>query len=137
MQITSIDAYYDAKFKGLLNRFEVIILRDVWYNPNTTQGESVDRIMYEFNDPIQQRSLTPRFASLASKGLIEQMSARLCQISGRKCLTWKATGNPPSKITKRIGKIEQMRQHIAELEEKIADMEEEIKSHAETLFPIE
>lgn len=114
---TSIEAYREVMTSGLLGErqkqaYEVLFQR----GPLT--GNELSKLM---ELPGQWK----RCSELKKRGLATEVGERECRVTGRNCIVWDVTANPPHKAE--VERSESSRQKIKRLETEI----ETLKRHLE------
>ena len=94
---TSIDTYNKIKKEGLLSRLRFDVYACLYLNGPMTQGEC-----WRAMNGTPRPSVTPRFAELDERGVIECIGERECRVTGRMALLWSTTDRLPLKNEKPI-----------------------------------
>jgi len=102
---TSIDAYREIKESGLLSNKRLAAYEAIVKHGPCTSGE-LARVINS-KHPIPQ--LRPRLTELREMGAIEEAEERICKVSGKRCIVWKATGCLPTKIKSKQGKTKELK----------------------------
>ena len=93
-QETSIEAYYDLLQNGHLGEWQVRVLIEVIRHPDSTANELFQAMTHSPLHTVQA-NLHARLNELRDeKGVVVNSGKRLCTVSGRRCLTWKAEIRP-------------------------------------------
>lgn len=115
-QETSRLSYGKLKITGMLGNLQSKVYDVLCDNP-MTQGE-VTKFL-----GLKKETISPRFAELKSKGVIEESCRRHCSVTGTLCIVWKVTGELPIKPMDRISS----KQIILELKKRIVELEIELE----------
>lgn len=107
---TSIEAYKDLIDRAVLGKkqaevFEALIRANNQVG-NVTAAELFDLKFSGKN--LVLSNIRSRLAELRDAGAIEERAKRICQVSGKRAITWHFTGSKPQKVN-RISKAERMR----------------------------
>ena len=115
MEHTSVDAYRRIVENGLLKKLQLSVYQAVHENPDITGGE-----VWRFHLPQYEVSSTsPRFKELENMGVIHKTGERPCKTTGVNSVTWRVTGQLPSKLSKK----ETKKQIILRLTARIVELE--------------
>lgn len=126
---TSAKAYNIAVKSGKVHGLQLAVLELVCdCNEPPTAGEIIRD--YKLRSPkTQMNSLSPRFAELERRGLIQPAGERCCSVTGQKAITWEPTGFEPSKCERKtVGELAQLRYDIEQLRYECAIKAIEIQS---------
>lgn len=114
---TSIEAYRQVMESGLLGKRQKQAY-DVLFKHGPLTGNELSKLM---GMPGQWK----RCSELKKRDLAVEVGERDCTVTGRNCIIWDVTDNPPRKADDETR--ESSRQKIARLEEQV----EELKRHLE------
>lgn len=95
---TSLEAYEEIKQNGLLGerQFQVYeTLAKSWLEAGKALSQAECWKLIEATVETDRPSITPRFAELEKKGLVEPCGERECAVTGKNVLVWKITNNLP------------------------------------------
>lgn len=88
-RLTSRLAYQALVKSGALKGKQAIIMKELVNSPEpATSGE----ILYDLN-VRNVNAWRGRFTELKARGLIREAGTRKCTVTGRRCITWEATGS--------------------------------------------
>lgn len=100
---TSVAVYRETDSSGRVRR--IVDLLSIWHEVMTeddkmpTSAELSEMIVYRqeewaarWNDTQRLLYVRRGLSDALAKGLVERGPARVCQVSGKKCLTWRIRG---------------------------------------------
>lgn len=127
MRQTSIDTYHAIKESGLLSKLRFTAYDCIYHHGPITQSECFNMICHDPKGRINgHQSIAPRFAELKRFGVIEEAYVKPCNITGRKCIAWKVTGNLPAKPDRRITEKQKLLNQIKGLKIEIAQLKHQL-----------
>lgn len=117
MRRTSIDAYHAVMESGLLGERQKQAY-DVLYKHGPLTGNELSKIM---NLPGQWK----RCSELKKRDLTIEVGERECRVTGRICIIWDVTDNPPRKSDDTVR--ESSRQKIERLEAQVEALKKQLE----------
>lgn len=122
MRQTSLEAYEAIKRSGLLRGLFVAVYGVLYEHGPLTAGETAKRIPGH-----QLNSISPRFAELQRRGVIQPVGTRLCTVTGQNAIIWDVTANLPAKATMPPARPEALRQTVTALRNQVQTLQTVIK----------
>jgi len=136
---TSIEAYYDAKTKGLIRKNEMTVIEvahDHWRDEGHTTKELMELVGAKIGanswNRIQdfQKVVKP----LKEKGVLEELDKRPCELTGRNAYPVRLTYQMPVKIDHAESEKLILRKTVADqakqidfLKRQVADLQDELR----------
>lgn len=116
MQPTSIEAFKQIESSGLVSKLRLEVTRLIYEHPGLTQNELVEVYRQEGSRKRQDHSITPRFAELILRDVIQEEEIRECRITGRKVLTYGPTFRQAKPLVKREKKSDDTQALLSRIE---------------------
>lgn len=91
---TSVETYHEIKNNGLLSELRLLVYETLFHHGPMTQMELCQFLRSDAYS-YDRQSLTPRFAELLDRGVIEFIGKRTCRVTGRDVLDWDVTSSLP------------------------------------------
>ena len=130
-QVTSRAAFEAAMGSGLIAERQRQVFEIVCLHGPLTANEAFNFLQRRVGRAFRFDSNTrARFTELRELGVIEEAPARLCSVSHRRCIVWRATGNAPVRPPRRV----RSRARIAELEGEVARLNQIISDLNTVIF---
>jgi len=99
---TSIEAYHEIKESGLLSKRRFEVYEALFYYGPMTQVETGVKLHLE----KMHSSISPRFAELRDRGVIEEIGEKYCSVTGMHVILWDVTDSLPAPLPKPKSKKE-------------------------------